>query len=263
MTEKIPLLNMQVDNITMDELVRDFRQGALLTLHVDMIAKLQTDREFYELTKKFDVITCDSQVLFFAARAMGYPLKERVSGSDYFPKFYMHYKDDPSVTIYICGAAEGIAAEAMRRINEKVGRQMVVGAYSPPFDFDKRPEELERMVQLINESGATALVVGLAAGRQEKFLMDYRDRMPHVKLLLPLGGTIDYEAGAVVRPAPWVTNLGLEWFLRLVREPRRRWHRYLVHQPPVLLWLAQQAAGIYKNPFADADAANAAASQVS
>ena len=71
-----------------------------------------------------------------------------------------------------------------------------------------------------------------------------------MKTFLPLGGTIDYEAGTLERPAPWVTNSGLEWLYRLVREPRQRWRRYLVHQPPVLWLLALQRLGLYRNPFA-------------
>ena len=250
MSDKIQILNMEVDNISMDELLDTLHEGTLLTLHVDMIAKLQKDRDFYEVARKFDVITCDSQILFFACRAMGLPIKERVSGSDFMPKFYTKHANNPDVTMYLCGAADDIAERAAKKINEKVGREIIVGAYGPPFDYDKHPDEIEKMIQKINDSGATVLVVGLGAGRQEKFIMDYRHRMPKVRLYLPLGGTIDYEAGDVKRPAPWITDVGLEWFLRLVREPRRRWHRYLVHQPPVLVWLAQQATGTYKNPFA-------------
>ena len=76
------------------------------------------------------------------------------------------------------------------------------------------------MVSMINESRATVLVVGLGAGRQEKFIVRYRDRFPHVKTFLPLGGTIDYEAGTLARPAPWVTDAGFEWLYRLLREPQ-------------------------------------------
>ena len=106
------------------------------------------------------------------------------------------------------------------------------------------------MVARINESGASVLVVGLAAGRQEKFLVRNRHRFTHARTFLPLGGTVDYEAGVLPRPAPWVTNMGLEWLYRLLREPRQRWRRYLVHQPPVLWLLLLQALGKYRNPFA-------------
>ena len=252
MAQRVKLLNVEVDDITMDELVDSFREGLLLTLHVDMIMKLQHDREFFELIPQFDVVTCDSQILIAAAKMLGTPLRERVSGSDFFPRFYMKHKDDPSITVFICGGGPGIAEIARKNVNQKVGREMIVGADSPPLDYDKKPGEIDRLIPNINDSGATVLVVGLGAGRQEKFIIRYRDRLPRVKTFLPLGGTIDYEAGTLARPKSWITDAGFEWLYRLVREPRQRWHRYLVHQPPVIYHLLQQRLGLYKNPFADA-----------
>ena len=69
-------------------------------------------------------------------------------------------------------------------------------------------------------------------------------------MFLPLGGTIDYEAEAVKRSPAWITNVGLEWFWRLVREPKRRWRRYLVEEPRVIPYLVRDALGSYRNPFA-------------
>ena len=248
---RVRLLNAEVDNVTMDEVVEGFRQGVMLTLHVDSIMKLQKDRDFYRLLPKFDVITCDSQIMVAAARVLGTPLKERVSGSDYFPRFYQRYGSDPEVTIFICGGGPGIAEVARRKINEKVGREMVVGTNSPSPDFDRDAHEIERILREIDQSRATVLMIGLGGGRQEKFIFRFRDRMPHVRMFLPLGGTIDYEAETLKRPPSWVTNLGLEWFYRVVREPRQRWRRYLVHQPPFLYLLARQLMGIYRDPFAE------------
>jgi exopolysaccharide biosynthesis WecB/TagA/CpsF family protein len=250
MRQRVRLLNVEVDDITMDELVGSFRQGVMLTLHVDMIMKLQQDREFYELLPRFDVVTCDSQILVTAARILGTPLKERVSGSDYFPRFYTKFKDDPSVTVFICGGAPGVAELARKNINAKVGREMIVATNAPSRDYDSRPGEIEQLLAQINDSKASVLLVGLGGGRQEKFIFKYRDRMPLVKLFLPLGGTIDYEAGTLGRPPAWITDAGLEWLYRVLREPRQRWHRYFVHQPPVLYHLARQMLGLYRNPFA-------------
>lgn len=249
--KRIRLLNVDVDDLTMDELVDSFREGLLMTLHVDMIMKLQKDRSFYEILPQFDVVTCDSQILRAASRFLGTPLRERVSGSDFFPRFYQKHKDDPSVTVFICGGGPGVAEIARERVNERVGREMVVGTDSPPFDYDRRPGEVDRMAERIHASKASVLVIGLGAGRQEKFIVENRARLPHVRSFLPLGGTIDYEAGALRRPPAWVTNWGLEWFYRLAKEPRQRWRRYLVHQPPVLYYLLRQRFGIYRNPFGD------------
>lgn len=256
MYRKVRLLNVEVDDIAMDELVERFRDGVVLTLHVDSIMKLQSDREFYELLPKFNVITCDSQILTLAARLLGTPLKERVSGSDYFPLFCSRYKDDPSVTVFICGGAPGVAEMARQRINARVGREMVVGGCAPSLDFDRRPEEVEQLIAQINESGASVLVVGLGGGRQEKFIFRYRERLPRVRLFLPLGGTIDYEAETLRRPPTWITNAGLEWLYRVLRQPRQRWRRYFVHQPPFLYLLARQLLGAYRDPFANASRGN-------
>jgi exopolysaccharide biosynthesis WecB/TagA/CpsF family protein len=249
MRARIQLLNVPVDDVTMEELLESFREGTLLTLHVDMIMKLQKDREFWEMLPEFDVVTCDSQILYLAAKFLGTPLRERVSGSDFFPRFYARHASDPAVTVFICGGREGVAEAAARNVNAKVGRTMIVGTDSPPPDYDRRPEEIERLIGKINDSGATALLVGLGAGRQEKFIVRHRHRLPGIRTFLPLGGTIDYEADALPRPPAWVTDSGLEWLYRLLREPRQRWHRYLVHQPPVLYHLLRQRVGAYRNPF--------------
>jgi len=249
MRRKVRLLNVDVDDVTMDYLVETFREGVMLTLHVDHIMKLQKDREFYGLLPKFDVVTCDSQILTVAARLLRTPLSQRVSGSDYFPLFYTRYKNDPSITVFICGGARGVAEIARRNINRKVGREMIVGTSSPSRDYEDRPGEIEKLIDDINASGATVLVVGLGGGRQEKFIFQYRGRLPGVKLFLPLGGTIDYEAQTLKRPPAWVTNAGGEWLYRLLRQPRQRWRRYLVHQPPFLYLFTRQLLGVYRNPF--------------
>jgi exopolysaccharide biosynthesis WecB/TagA/CpsF family protein len=251
MSGRVSLLNVSVDDVTMDELVETFDHGMLLTLHVDMIMKLQKDRGFYDLLPHFDVITCDSQVLFAASRLLGTPLKERVSGSDFFPRFCEKHRANPSVSIFICGGAPGVADLAARNVNLRMGRDMVVGVDAPPRDFDERPGAVDQMIARINASRASVLVVGLGAGRQEKFLVRNRDRFVHARTFLPLGGTIDYEARTLKRPPPWVTDAGFEWLYRLVREPRQRWRRYIVHQPPVLYLLARQRLGLYVNPFED------------
>jgi N-acetylglucosaminyldiphosphoundecaprenol N-acetyl-beta-D-mannosaminyltransferase len=246
---RVPILNAYVHDISMNELVENFDEGLLLTLHVDMIMKLQQDREFYDVFKEFDVVTCDSQILYFAAKFLGTPVQERVSGSDYFPKFYMHHKDNPDMTVFMCGGQPGIAEIAAKNVNAKVGRAFIVGTYAPSFGFDKDNDEIERMIDMINASGATALLVGLGGGRQEKFIIKYRNRFPNVRLFLPLGGTIDYEAGTFKRPPAWITEWGLEWLYRLLKEPKQRWHRYILHEPPVIPRLLAQKLGVYKDPF--------------
>ena len=109
-SRSIQLLNVAIDNITMDELLDKFQEGTMLTVHSDMLMKLQKDREFYELSQRFDYVTCDSQILAFATRFLGSPVPHRISGSDFLPRFYQFHRNNPDVTLFLLGGVGDVAA---------------------------------------------------------------------------------------------------------------------------------------------------------
>ena len=249
---RVPILNAFVHDVTLEDLIARFREGSgtILTLHVDMLVKMPRDHEFHGVLEKFDVVTCDSQVMTFALRFLGTPIRARASGSDFLPMFYMDRKDDPETRIFIMGGAPGVAERAAARINARAGRGIVVGTDSPAFDYEADPAEVDRMIGTVNASGATVCVVGLGGGRQEKFILRYRHQMPGVRLWLPLGGAIDYESGDLPRPPAWVTNAGFEWLYRVIRQPRARFRRYFIDDTPFLWLVLKQRFGLYRDPLA-------------
>lgn len=80
---------------------------------------------------------------------------------------------------------EGVAEKAKNNINQKVGREMVVEALSPSFGFENNEAECKEIIKKRNESEANVLVVGVGAPKQEKWIVKYRNRLPHVKLFFP------------------------------------------------------------------------------
>jgi N-acetylglucosaminyldiphosphoundecaprenol N-acetyl-beta-D-mannosaminyltransferase len=246
---KVQLLNVAVDDLSMEELLARFDRGTICTIHSDMLMWLQKDREFYEQSIASDYITCDSQILTFATRLLGTPLKQRVSGSDLLPRFYDYHRNNFDITLFLLGGLGDVAIRARDTINRKVGRDIVVGCYSPPAGAEKSEAACQEMVDMINASKASVLVLGLGTPKQERFLKRYRDEMPHVRIFLPLGGALDYEAGTMKRPPSWVSNMGLEWAFRILQEPRKRWRRYLVNDMPVIPLILKQKMGLYRNPF--------------
>ena len=142
-----------------------------------------------------------------------------------------------------------MADRAREIINRKVGRDIVVGSLSPPVGAETSEAACRAMVDRINASMASVLVLGLGTPKQERFLERYRALMPRVRIFLPLGGALDYEAGAMKRPPAWMSNIGLEWAYRIIQEPRKRWKRYLVDDIPVIPLILKQKTGRYRNPF--------------
>ena len=176
-------------------------------------------------------------------------LPEAIPGSSFFTAYYMYHKDDFNCKIFLLGAAEGIAEKARQNINRKIGREIVVGAHSPSYGFEKNEKECEELVKIVNASGANVLLVGVGAPKQEKWIMKYRDRMPNVDVFMALGATIDFEAGTLKRaPKVW-QKCGMEWLYRTLKEPKRLFKRYFVDDMQFFYYFGKQLLGTYKDPF--------------
>lgn len=246
---RIKILNVELDNINQKELLAQLNKGVLVTPNVDQIVKMQSDREYYDIVKKAEWIICDSKILYLCAKILGRSLPEAIPGSSFFPAFYEYHKDDENCKIFLLGAMDGVAQKAMDNINRKMGRRMVVGAYSPSYGFEKNIEENEKIYQMIKDSGATVVLVGVGCPKQEKWIEAHKAKMPEVNMWLALGATIDFEAGNIKRaPMIW-RKMYMEWFYRFLQEPRRMYKRYFVDDPKFFWYLLKQKLGIYKNPF--------------
>ena len=237
--------------MTQKELLERLDKGVLITPNVDHLVKLQHDKEFYEVYRQAEWVVCDSKILYLLSKLLKHPLPEAIPGSSFFTAYYLYHKDDPNCKIFLLGAKEGIAQKAMEQINRKTGRQIVVGAHSPSFGFEKDEKECNELTEIVNRSGANVLLVGVGAPKQEKWIMKYRTQMPNVDLFMALGATIDFEAGNIKRAPKIFQKLYLEWFYRFLMEPKRMFKRYFVDDMQFFYYFTQQLLGIYKNPFGE------------
>ena len=243
------ILNIPLANLTQSDLLSRLTHGVLITPNVDQLVKLQKDREFYEIVRKAEWVVCDSKILYLCSKLTKQPLQTYIPGSSFFPAFYEYHKDDENCRIFLLGAMDGVALKAMENINQKVGRQIVVGAYSPSYGFEKRQEENEQIYKMINDSNANVVLVGVGCPKQEKWIHAHKSKMPDVDIWMALGATIDFEAGNVKRAPKIFQKLAMEWLYRFFQEPKRMFRRYFIDDP-IFFWLFfKQLLGLYKNPF--------------
>ncbi|MBD2260118.1 WecB/TagA/CpsF family glycosyltransferase [Pseudanabaena sp. FACHB-2040] len=234
--EQVEILNVPIDNLSINEFLTNLTRGVVFTPNVDHLMKLQRDSEFVEAYSQADFRVCDSQVLMFASKFLGTPIKAKISGSDLFPSFCEHHKDNEHIKIFLLGGAEGVAARARRRLNERIGREIIVEAHSPSFGFERNEDECQAILEMVRQSSANVLVVGVGAPKQEKWIAKYREHLPNIDIFLAVGAAIDFEAGNKPRAPQLMSQLGLEWLYRLITEPHRLWKRYLVDDLP-FFWL--------------------------
>lgn len=247
---KVNILNASIDNLSKQELLEKLTQegGIVVTPNVDHLMILQKDPEFHKVYQLSTYRVCDSKVLVLASKFLGKPIREKISGSDLFPEFYFYNKDNDEIKIFLLGAAEGVARKAQEKINQKVGRKIIVNSYSPPFGFEHNEEECQKIIDLIGKSEATVLAMGVGSPKQEKWIIKYKDQLENIKIFLAIGATIDFEAGNKPRAPKWISELGFEWLYRLMYEPKRLWKRYLVEDMPFLWLVFKQKFNVYQPP---------------
>ncbi|MGL4731220.1 MAG: WecB/TagA/CpsF family glycosyltransferase [Clostridium sp.] len=236
---RIKFLNTEVDNLTIDEavkridkLAKDKRPSYIVTPNVDHIVKLETDSEFREVYKDADLILTDGMPLLWISKFKGEQIKEKVSGSDLFPKV-CELAAQKGYKIFLLGAAEGVANTAAENLKSKYKGLNIVGTYSPSYGFEKNDNEINEIITKINDVKPDILAVGLGAPKQEKFIHKYKSKL-QVPVSLAIGASIDFEAGNIKRAPKWMQNSGLEWFYRLSKEPKRMFKRYLVDDLKVI-----------------------------
>ena len=247
--QRTKILNIDILSITQKTLLQELNKGILITPNLDHLVKLQNDKEFYNIYQEAEWVVCDSKILYLCSKCLKQPLPEAIPGSSFFTAFYEYHKDNPNCKIFLLGAMDGVAQTAMKKINQKVGRDIVVGAMSPSYGFEKKQEENELIYKIINESDANVVLVGVGCPKQEKWIFNHKDKMPNVDIWMALGATIDFEAGNIKRAPKIYQKLAMEWFYRFLKEPKRMFKRYFIDDVKFFWYFGKQLFGIYKNPF--------------
>lgn len=236
---RIKFLNIEIDNLSMEEsvehidkLIQRKKNSYVVTPNVDHIVKLENDTKFSEVYSNADLILADGMPLIWISKLLKTPIKEKVSGSDLFPKVCeLACKKDYSV--FLLGAAEGVALKAAENLKNKYKNLEVVGTISPSYGFEKNKDEIEKIIKAVNKAKPDILAVGLGAPKQEKFIYKYKDKL-NVPVSLAIGASIDFEAGNIKRAPLWMQKCGLEWFYRFIKEPKRMFRRYFIDDLKIL-----------------------------
>ncbi len=153
--QEVTILNVRLQNLSRQELLQRLTDGLMINPNVDVIMKLQHDREFLRAVQTAEFCICDSQIVKYASNFLGTPIREKISGSDFFGEFCAYHVGNPGIRVFLLGAAEGVAERARCNVNQRVGRDIITHAHSPSFGFERNEDESRRIVELINASGCT------------------------------------------------------------------------------------------------------------
>lgn len=226
---RITICNIPVDALTMKETV-NIIDAALaerkpihhVVINAAKVVNAQKDKNLKESIVNCDIINADGQGVVWAARFLNKPLPERVAGIDLMEEL-VGLAASKGYRIYFLGAKESIVKKVVDVYSERYGKQIVAGYRNGYFTGE---EELS-VAQKIGESKADILFVAMSSPKKEIFLNTYKKEI-NVPFIMGVGGSFDVVAGFVKRAPSWMQKSGLEWFYRVIQEPKRMWKRYLV-----------------------------------
>ena len=186
-----------------------------VTPNPEIVMTAQKDAEYAAILNGADLVLPDGIGVIKAASLLGTPLKERVPGID-FACALLERESGRGLRLYLLGAKPGIAEQAGDALTEKYPGLVICGTHDGYF----QESESDAIAAEIRRSGAELVFVCLGAPKQEKWIAAHGEATG-ARLLIGLGGVLDVFAGVTERaPEKW-QKLGLEWFYRLCKEPKR------------------------------------------
>jgi N-acetylglucosaminyldiphosphoundecaprenol N-acetyl-beta-D-mannosaminyltransferase len=204
------------------------------------VMEAQRDPAFREVLNAADLNVPDGTPLVWLGRLRGHLLRRRVYGPELMLTFLQ--QTGAKYRHFFYGGAEGVPERLAERLRERVMGLQVAGTYSPPFR-ELTAEEVVGIVQRIRAAAPDIVWVGLSTPKQERWMHCFRDRLG-VPVLIGVGAAFDIHAGIVPQAPAWMRENGLEWFYRLLSEPKRLWRRYLILGPQFVALVLLELLGL-------------------
>lgn len=195
------------------------------TLNAHCYNLTQNDAYYQQALLHSDVIIPDGVGVTWAIKWLTGQRIQKIAGADLF--FYeMERLQQNGGKCFFLGSSPDILQKIEMRIKREYPNVALM-AYSPPYKEEFSKEDNLEMLHAINVFKPDVLFVGMTAPKQEKWAHTHY-KLLQVGHICCIGAVFDFYAGSIHRAPQWMIQLGLEWFYRLIREPRRMWRRYLI-----------------------------------
>jgi N-acetylglucosaminyldiphosphoundecaprenol N-acetyl-beta-D-mannosaminyltransferase len=243
MSCKLPVVNIQEIRVhrvfrqdLLDQIghaVETGEGGNIFNLNIHAANLAWTDPEFREILNQADQVFVDGAGILLGAKLMGWQLGERLTPADWVDDL-MGMCSNEGWPVFWLGDTEEVGESFEQKLREQFPKLIFAGRHHG--FFDRSGQENERVLTMINQSGAEVLMVGMSMPIQEKWLHSNQHRLtPRVRLAF--GGLARIVTGHIPRGPRWMTDNGLEWLYRLAMQPGYTWRRYVLGNPLFFLRL--------------------------
>lgn len=227
---RINFLNCKIDLLTMEETLKIIQNKIdnneflhQVVINVAKLIHIQNNIDLKNSVNNSDIINIDGMGIIYGANFLNYNINKnfKVSGIDLFYKL-LELSEKKKYKIFLLGGTDDIIKKTVINLKQNYKKLNIAGYHHGYFW-----ENEEEIVGKINDSKANLLFVAITSPKKEIFIEKWKKELK-INYVMGVGGTFDIVAGKSKRAPKWMQNFGLEWFYRILQEPKRMWKRYLI-----------------------------------
>jgi len=214
------ILGVDVSVTTYEELkkcaekdIKNNNKSFVVAINPEKILKARNDEKLRNLLNKATYQIPDGVGVIYASKLKKGKIKSRITGIDSM-EMLCSLSNEKGYKIFMYGAKEDVISKAKEKLEEKYPNIKIVGTING-YEKDNK-----KIIDKINKSKADIIFVALGSPKQELWITENMDKLC-VKVYQGVGGSFDVFSGNIKRAPIWVQNAGLEWFYRLLKEPKR------------------------------------------
>lgn len=202
--------------------------------NVHMCMEVYDDPVYADIVNSADLIIPDGKPLVWAQRLLGNHDATQVRGYD-LTMAVCDWASKSGVRVGFYGGTNAALDEMYRQLIFQYKNLNIVYSYSPPFGSVSDLQSPDAIDDIVG-NGVQILFVGLGCPKQEIWMNSIRDKLPCI--MIGVGAVFDFISGEKKQAPELFQYFGLEWFYRLLSEPKRLWKRYLYHNPRFVYYFA-------------------------
>lgn len=225
---RIDFLGAPLDLVSLDALLAESRNalrgGRRLRLEGLNVAKLvdaRTDPLLMNALEEAERVHIDGAGISLGLKLLAIDAPPRRSGIDLLDDL-CGLAAETGASVYLLGARRNVVELAAQRLLVRHPALRIAGWRDGYFTA----EQEDGVAEAIRASAADILFIGISSPKKELFLHKHWPRLG-AKIAMGVGGSFDVLSGKLPRAPKWMQAIAMEWFFRLLMEPRRLLWRYL------------------------------------
>lgn len=234
---KISAIDMNDVCSLVEEAILKRQKKYICVCPVSTIMECKRNEKILKSVNSADLATPDGMPVVWIGKMRGYKNIRRVYGPELMEEI-CGISGKNGYKNYLYGSSTEVLLKLKEKLSRKYPNSIISGILSPPFR-QLTKEEDDRIVEDINNCNPDIVWVGLGSPKQDLWMYEHRDRI-NASVMIGVGAAFDFLAGVKPQAPRWMRASGLEWFFRLITEPKRLWRRYLVDNTLFLCYVGSE-----------------------